>query len=129
MKFFTALLSLAAIATATDLAEREPMPEGAFIVPGEIAPRAANHRDKWGCDKPQYRRKVHIRASKNDKDDLSADFLWAIKQANHGGTVVLEKGKTYIIGKKLDLSFLNDVHVNLEGELKFTDDIKYWQNK
>ena len=59
--------------------------------------------------------------------------------------VHLEKGKKYIIGKKLDLTFLKDVYVKIDGELKvrydgildqrladahtsqFSDDIKYWQ--
>jgi hypothetical protein len=85
------------------------------------------HKDKWGCNKPEYRHKVTIRASKNETDDISADLLWAFHKANRGGTVYLKEGSTYVIGKKLDLSFLNDVHLQLDGELKFTDDIKYWQ--
>jgi galacturan 1,4-alpha-galacturonidase len=64
------------------------------------------------------RRTVTIRASKSDHDDVSSDFLWGIKQANHGGRLLLEKGKTYVIGKKLDLSFLNNIEVQLEGEIK-----------
>jgi galacturan 1,4-alpha-galacturonidase len=32
-----------------------------------------------------------------------------------------------MIGKKLDLSFLDDIEVQLEGELKFTNNITYWQ--
>lgn len=73
------------------------------------------------------RRTVTIRASKNENDDVSSDFLWAIHQANHGGRLLLEKGKTYMIGKKLDLTFLDDIEVQLEGELKFTNNITYWQ--
>jgi hypothetical protein len=34
---------------------------------------------------------------------------------------------TTFSGKKLDLSFLKDIYVNIEGELKYTNDIKYWQ--
>lgn len=64
------------------------------------------------------RRTVTIRASKNDTDDISADLLWGIKQANHGGRLLLQKGMTYVIGKKLDLSFLDDIEVQLEGEIK-----------
>lgn len=64
------------------------------------------------------RRTVTIRASKNDKDDVSSDFLWGIKKANHGGRLLLKKGKTYVIGKKLDLSLLDDIKVQLEGEIK-----------
>ncbi|KAL2797471.1 pectin lyase fold/virulence factor [Aspergillus keveii] len=73
------------------------------------------------------RRTVTIRSSRNDHDDISADFLWGIKRANHGGRLLLKKGKKYVIGKKLDLTFLDNVEVQLDGELKFTDDVPYWQ--
>jgi galacturan 1,4-alpha-galacturonidase len=41
--------------------------------------------------------------------------------------LLLKKGQKYVIGKKLDLSFLDNVEVQLDGELKFTDDVPYWQ--
>ena len=64
-----------------------------------------------------HRPKVYIRASKSDTDDISEDFLKGLKKANHGGTLVLPKGKKFVIGKKLDLTFLNNVQVNLEGTI------------
>ncbi|KKK12823.1 hypothetical protein ARAM_001171 [Aspergillus rambellii] len=73
------------------------------------------------------RRTVTIRASRNDSDDISADFLWGIRRANHGGRLLLKKGETYVIGRKLDLRFLDNLEVQLDGELKFTDDVPYWQ--
>jgi len=73
------------------------------------------------------RRSVAVRASTSDDDDVSDDFLKALREANNGGTLYLPKGSTYIIGKPLDLTFLNDVHVNLDGEIKFTNDTAYWQ--
>jgi galacturan 1,4-alpha-galacturonidase len=75
-------------------------------------------RDNWGNHIESDRKRVTIRASKNDRDDVSQDFLWALKEANHGGLVHLKKGKKYVIGKKLDLTFLDDVYVKLDGELK-----------
>lgn len=83
-------------------------------LPGNHGPK----KDKWGNCVEGDRRVVRIRASKDDQDDISEDFLWALKKANHGGLVQLEKGKKYIIGKKLDLTFLNDVYVKIDGELK-----------
>ncbi|KAF7714539.1 Galacturan 1,4-alpha-galacturonidase [Penicillium ucsense] len=122
MKFLTigALLFGAVAAFATD-----HIPHGASL----IAANDVSSLKGCGAHGQKYpnRRTVTIRASKNDKDDISDDFLWAMKRANHGGRVLLKKGKTYVIGKKLDLSFLNDIEVQLEGEIKFTDDIKYWQ--
>lgn len=79
-------------------------------------------KDNWGNAVEQDRKKITIRASKNDRDDISDDFLWAIKKANHGGLVHLQKGKKYVIGKKLDLSFLKDVYVKIDGELKVRPD-------
>jgi galacturan 1,4-alpha-galacturonidase len=73
------------------------------------------------------RRKVTIRPSLNDTDDISDEFLEGLMKANNGGTLWLPKGFTYVIGKPLDLTFLNDVHVRLDGEIKFTDDTPYWQ--
>ncbi|KAJ5622769.1 hypothetical protein N7490_011374 [Penicillium lividum] len=102
------------------------------LIPGaQIIPvhEKAKLRSIGACHaKHPDRRTITIRSSKSDDDDVSSDFLWGIKQANHGGRLLLEKGKTYVIGKKLDLSFLNDIEVQLEGEIKFTDDITYWQD-
>ncbi|KAF3186727.1 hypothetical protein TWF106_011269 [Orbilia oligospora] len=75
-----------------------------------------------------HRKKVYIRASQNETDDVSAEFLQGLKDANNGGTLVLERETTYVIGKKLDLTFLNNVHVELLGEILFTNNITYWQN-
>ncbi len=81
-------------------------------------PHKQPKKDNWGNALEQDRKRVTIRASKHDRDDISDDFLWAIKKANHGGLVYLEKGKKYVIGKKLDLTFLKDVYVKIDGELK-----------
>lgn len=64
-----------------------------------------------------HRPKVYIRPSKNATDDISAEFYQGLKKANHGGTLVLPKGQTFVIGKKLDLTFLNNIEVNLEGTI------------
>ncbi|PWY74993.1 CobW domain protein [Aspergillus heteromorphus CBS 117.55] len=82
-----------------------------------------------GAQYPKYpdRQTVTIRASKSEEDDVSSDFLWGLQQANHGGRLLLQKGQTYVIGKKLDLTFLDDVEVQLEGEIQFTNNITYWQ--
>lgn len=113
MKFLAigALLLSTASALAT-----EHVIKGASIIP-------ANHKDelkKIGAHGQKYkdRRTVTIRSSKSDTDDISDDFLWGIKAANHGGRLILQKNKKYVIGKKLDLSFLDNIEVQLDGELK-----------
>jgi galacturan 1,4-alpha-galacturonidase len=111
MKFLTVALLIGVV---SGLAEH--LIPGARIIPAKdiSALRSIGaHRQKY-----PDRRTITIRPSKNDDDDVSWDFLWGIKQANHGGRLLLQKGKTYVIGKKLDLSFLNDIEVQLEGEIK-----------
>ncbi|KAJ3040393.1 hypothetical protein HDV00_010947 [Rhizophlyctis rosea] len=77
---------------------------------------------------PQSRNVViNLEASKNATDDVPDQFLSALQKANHGGKVVLAKGKTFVIGKKLDLTFLDNVYVQLDGEILFTNDTTYWQ--
>ena len=76
------------------------------------------HNHPYHQPPTNHRPKVFIRASKNATDDISVEFLKGLKKANHGGTLVLPKGQTFIIGKKLDLTFLNNVQVNLEGTIK-----------
>lgn len=113
MKLFTLLLCAAASVSALTT---KGAPQGSNISQPKKSGKAK--KDKWGHPTEDWRRTVTIRPSRNDTDDISADFLWGIKQANNGGTLKLEKGKKYVIGKKLDLSFLNDVYVKLDGEIK-----------
>ncbi|KAF2674888.1 glycoside hydrolase family 28 protein [Microthyrium microscopicum] len=82
--------------------------------------------DNWGNCVAKDRKVVTIRASADDKDDVSADFEKGLREANGGGLLHLAKGKTYMIGKKLELDWLKDVYVQLEGTIKFTNDIDYW---
>jgi|SRR5690242_11208151 len=132
MRSFSVLLVLAASlfsASASDLSGNY-IPAGASVhVPraDSFLPRKPREKDNWGNAVAHDRKKITIRASKNDTDDISEDFLWALKKANNGGLVHLKKNHKYVIGRKLDLSFLKDVYVNIDGELKYTNDIKYWQ--
>ena len=76
---------------------------------------------------PDRRKKVFIPQSNSDTDDRSCEFLQGLREANHGGTLVLPEGQKFVIGRKLDLTFLDNVQVQLDGEILFTDDIDYWQ--
>jgi galacturan 1,4-alpha-galacturonidase len=128
MKSLALFLSVAAasLASASAIAiESDLIPAGAAITlprhGSSLVSRNNTHckqKDDWGNAVEKDRKKITIRASKDDGDDISDDFLWAIKKANHGGLVHLEKGKKYVIGKKLDLTFLKDVYVKIDGELK-----------
>lgn len=127
MKSLSILLAVAATVSALSL-EHIASPAGSSIsLPRSDASASRfsllsrghkKQKDNWGNAVEKDRKKITIRASKHDRDDISDDFLWAIKKANHGGLVHLEKGKKYVIGKKLDLTFLKDVYVKIDGELK-----------
>jgi galacturan 1,4-alpha-galacturonidase len=121
-----------------------PRSDSFSFQPSLLSRSSHKQKDNWGNAIEKDRKKITIRASKDDRDDISDDFLWAIKKANNGGLVHLKKGHKYVIGKKLDLTFLKDVYVKIDGELKvcntcplmrsniangpqFTNDIKYWQ--
>ncbi|RSL50011.1 hypothetical protein CEP54_012162 [Fusarium duplospermum] len=103
---------------------------GAVELPAGVPRSVEEFREKHQYTPPSKRnhRKVFtIRASKNDHDDVSAEFYKGLKRANKGGTLHLTKGHTYVIGKPLDLTFLDNVHVHLDGEIKFTNDTAFWQ--
>lgn len=97
----------------------------------ELPPRSIEEfRNKHPWDPPHWGDNRHtftIRPSRNDTDDISDEFVRGLQKANHGGTLHLKKGDTYVIGQPLDLTWLDDIHVNLEGEIKFTNDTPYWQ--
>lgn len=76
------------------------------------------HHHPYHHPPTNYRPKFYIRASRNDTDDISEEFYQGLKKANRGGTLVLPKNQTFVIGKKLDLTFLKNIEVNLEGEIK-----------
>jgi hypothetical protein len=117
----TSLISVSAIPTDSDIApfgSTITLPRSDVLGGSLLVRSSPKKKDNWGNAIEKDRKKVTIRASKNDTDDVSDDFLWALKKANNGGLVRLKKGHKYVIGKKLDLTFLNDVYVNIEGELK-----------
>ncbi|KAF7539031.1 hypothetical protein G7054_g2455 [Neopestalotiopsis clavispora] len=109
---------------------------GALAAFGELPANVPRNVDEFR-DKHPYtpspgcgggdRHIVTIRDSKNDTDDVADEFYAGLQEANNGGTLQLAKDKLYIIGKPLDLTFLNDVQVQWDGEVKFTNDTPYWQ--
>jgi galacturan 1,4-alpha-galacturonidase len=126
MKSFPLLLALAAplIYASAIAVDHDALRSSVSVPRSDISPAAlpsrSNYRqkDNWGNAIEKDRKKITIRASKDDHDDVSDDFLLAIKKANNGGLVHLKKGHKYVIGKKLDLTFLKDVYVKIDGELK-----------
>lgn len=88
----------------------------------------------------------HVANYGNGRDD-SSNIMSALKKCNNGGKVVFDAGKTYTIGKALDMTFLkhvdlgmfffsgkDDLHptnqsssTEIQGTIQFTNDTDYWQ--
>lgn len=92
----------------------------AVSLPAGVPRDVSEFRDKHPYETPkhEHRKIVKIRASKNHHDDVSVEFKRGIRKADNGGTLYLPKGKTYVIGKALDLTGLHDIHIHLEGEIR-----------
>ncbi|KAK7416175.1 hypothetical protein QQX98_005372 [Neonectria punicea] len=120
MRFSQVFTLVAAVATTA--IQAVSLPAG---VPRDVL----EFRDKHPYSPPKHhwRRTVTIRSSRHDHDDVSKEFARGIRKANNGGTLYLPKGKKFVIGKVLDLTNLNDIHVHLDGEIRFTNDVEYWQ--
>lgn len=114
-------ISFQAVATSVP----RPLPPG---VPRSVQEFRKKHPYK--PPKPSFggRRVVTIRPSANDTDDVSAQFKAGLERANHGGTLYLPADETFVIGQPLNLTFLSDVHLRLDGEILFTNDTAHWQS-
>lgn len=122
------------LTTTTALLSTAARTAAATILPPGTPRSVAEFREKHPYKPPSDpagphggRHVVTIRPSRNDTDDVSAAFLSGLERANHGGTLHLPAGQTFVIGRPLDLTFLDDVQVRLDGEVRFTDDTAYWQ--
>lgn len=90
-----------------------------YQAPGAKACRTG--QDNWGNCVAADRKVITLRPSMDDKDDISAEFEKGLRAANNGGLLKLEKDKTFIIGKTLNLTWLNDVYVQVEGTIKVSN--------
>ncbi|ROV94827.1 hypothetical protein VPNG_09313 [Cytospora leucostoma] len=61
----------------------------------------------------------------NGTDD-SDHILSAFHSCNNGGHVVFSKDTTYTIGTALNWTWLQSIDIDIQGTIKFTDDIDYW---
>ncbi|OOQ82051.1 putative exopolygalacturonase X [Penicillium brasilianum] len=85
------------------------------------------HRPFHPLPASQVRHKTcHVPSHGNGADD-SANILSTLKKCNNGGKVVFDAGKTYTVGKALDMTFLKHVDLEILGTIQFTNDTDYWQ--
>ncbi|KAB8204792.1 putative exopolygalacturonase B [Aspergillus parasiticus] len=121
MKLLTALAVVSSLSTLSGTLGFKLPPR--VHVPRSISEFRARHPYEA---QHEARNVVTIRSSANDTDDISDEFVKGLHAANHGGTLHLLLNETYVIGKALDLTFLDNIHVRLDGEIAFTTDKSYW---
>jgi galacturan 1,4-alpha-galacturonidase len=72
-------------------------------------------------------RKNCVIPSSGGGDDSDA-IIDTFKSCSTKSKVVFSAGTTYNVHKPMNISGLNDVHVSLEGNVLFSDDVPYWQS-
>lgn len=101
-----------------------------LVYPPDGPSNIEEFREKYPYDPGNVddgRKVVTIGPSEDDLDDVSGAFYSGLQDANNGGTLYLPADQTFVIGKPLDLTFLDDVQVRLDGKILFTNDTAYWE--
>lgn len=90
--------------------------------------QAPSSRPSCVPDSSPARSKTCYVESHNDLvTDDSQYILSALQQCNNGGHVVFPANQSYLIGTALDLTFLQHIDIDIQGEVLFTNDTDYWQ--
>ncbi|KAF7191048.1 Exopolygalacturonase X-1 [Pseudocercospora fuligena] len=76
---------------------------------------------------PARNKTCYVQSHNDFTTDDSEYILSAIQDCNDGGHVVFPQGQTYVIGKALDLTFLNCIDLDIQAYIQFTNDTDYWQ--
>ncbi|KAF2732943.1 pectin lyase-like protein [Polyplosphaeria fusca] len=75
---------------------------------------------------PDRNRTCCVESHGGGKDD-SEYILTAIKDCNNGGHVVFSANTQYMISTALDLTFLKNIDLDIQGQILFSNDTNYWQ--
>jgi galacturan 1,4-alpha-galacturonidase len=88
-----------------------------------VVPFPYNHGKPHAISPPRTKT-CYVHAFGNGQDD-SQTIYSAAKACNNGGNIALLDPQ-YIIGKALDLTFLQSVDIIIQGQINFTPNIAYW---
>ncbi|KAI0535690.1 pectin lyase-like protein [Xylaria digitata] len=75
----------------------------------------------------QYRKTCLVDAGENNATDDAPVIISAFKDCGHRGRVVF-KPTTYYVNSVMNITWLDDVEVDLHGKLLWSTDIRYWLN-
>ena len=67
-------------------------------------------------------------AGNSSVDDVPA-IMEALSICGNGGTIIIPAGETFMIGSPLDFGNCSACYFQIEGTLKVSDDLDYWEGK
>ncbi|OJD34149.1 glycoside hydrolase family 28 protein [Diplodia corticola] len=78
--------------------------------------------------KPSFaRNRTCIVDSHNDGTTDDSEYIAAaLESCNGGGHVLFPRTQSYVINEPLDMTGLSSVDIDIQGYVKFTDDIQHW---
>jgi len=116
---FAFAFSILALATPTvEVREKHGRPDIHF---GPKTPRKSPPRSSARTST------CNVKSHNDGITDDSPFILQALESCNHGGHVIFTEGIDYTIGTALNLTFLNSVDIEFNGNVKFTNNTTYWQ--
>ncbi|ORY98602.1 pectin lyase fold/virulence factor [Syncephalastrum racemosum] len=59
--------------------------------------------------------------------DASQHIISTFERCNSHADIIFKKSKTYNVDKPMNITGLNDVHISIQGEILFSDNMAYWQ--
>lgn len=67
--------------------------------------------------------------SHNDGTTDDSEFVTkALDDCNDGGHIIFSKDQSYVLGEPLDMTALQHIDLDIQGNIKFTNDLEYWRN-
>ncbi|PSN67066.1 extracellular exo-polygalacturonase-like protein [Corynespora cassiicola Philippines] len=77
---------------------------------------------------PARNRTCVVESHDDGVTDDSEYILQALEECNHGGHVLFPRTQSYVIDDALDMTNLSSVDIDIQGNIKFTNDIQHWLN-
>lgn len=77
---------------------------------------------------PSRNRTCLVDSHNDGKTDDSAYIAKAVKDCDNGGHVLFPRTMSYVVGAAVNMTGLKNVDIDIQGLVKFTDDMEYWRN-
>ncbi|CAK7234273.1 Exopolygalacturonase [Sporothrix bragantina] len=124
MKFLAVASALAGVASAL---KNPCKPPQNHVSPRPVLSASPEHPRLPIPYPPPRNRVCYVQTHGDGVTDDSPYILEAFHACNKGGHVVFREGVTYLVGTAMDWTFLDNIDLDIQGTIKFTDDTDYWQ--